>query len=135
MSAIEPVGTTLTIGSHTFCYVSLSGVGVDGGEAIDDTCLSNTTWRTKMPQTLIDTPNVTFTAVYEPADLAAIRAEVNVNQALVLDFPSPLGAITFYGYLKSFNPAEAGVGERWTGTGEIVVTNQNGGVETGPSYS
>lgn len=135
MSALEPVGTTLTIGSATLCYVSLAGLGLDGGEPIDDTCLSNTTWKTKIPQTLIDTTPISFTADYEPDELASVVAEMNVNQALVLNFPSPLGAITFYGYLRSFQPSEAGVGDRWTATGEIVPTNLNAGVETGPAYA
>lgn len=135
MSAIEPVGTTLTVGSVTFCYVSIAGLGLDGGDAIDDTCLSNTTYKTKIAQTLIDVPNVSFTADYDPENFASIRDEINVNQALVLSFPSPLGDLTFYGYLKSLTPNESGVGDRWTATGEIVVTNNNAGTETGPSYA
>lgn len=134
--ALEAVGTTLTIGSGTLCYVSLSGLGIDGGEKLDATCLDNTTWKTYLPQTLVDVPNLTFTAAYEPDEFAALVAEVNVNQSIVLNFASPLGGITFWGYLKSFTPAEAGVGERWTATGEIVVTNMNGSnVETAPVYA
>ena len=134
--ALEPIGTTLVIGSATLCYVSLSGLGLDGGEKLDATCLDNTQWRTYLPQTLIDVPNLTFTASYEPDELAAVVGEINVNQQLALNFASPLGTITFWGYLKSFTPAEAGVGERWTATGEIVVTNMNASnVETGPSYA
>ena len=134
--ALEAIGTTLNIGTATLCFVSLSGLGLDGGEKLDATSLDNTTWKTYLPQSLIDVPNLSFTAAYEPDEFAVLVSEINVNQSITLTFASPLGNIVFWGYLKSFTPAEAGVGERWTATGEIVVTNMNGSnVETGPVYS
>ena len=136
MSALESVGTTLTIGSQTFCFTALAGLGIDGGDPIDDTCLSNTAYKTKIAQALKEVADLTFTADYEPADWAAIVAETNVNQSIVLNFPSPLGALTFWGWLRSFTPAESGVGGRWTGTGTVVISNLNAsGVETGPVYA
>ena len=33
--AIEALGTTLTIGSSTLCYVSIQGLGVDGGDKLE----------------------------------------------------------------------------------------------------
>ena len=50
--AIEPVGIQLTVGAVEPCYVSIGGVGVNGGDAIDVTCLSNAEWKTKQPQKL-----------------------------------------------------------------------------------
>ena len=134
--AIESLGTVLTVGSSTFCYVSLQGLGVDGGDPLDATCLANTAWKTKLPQTLKEAQNITFTAKYEPADFAQTHAEINVNQSCTMNFASPLGTLTFWGYLKNFTPNEGGIGEAWEGTGEIVVTNMNGSnVETAPVYA
>jgi hypothetical protein len=133
---IESVGTTLSLGSASLCLVSISGVSVDGGEKIETSCLSNTTWKTFLPQSLQEAQNLSFTAAYDPADYATLVAEINVNQSIVISFPSPLGGITFWGYLKAFAPAEAGIGERWTMTGEIVISCSNAtNVETAPVYA
>lgn len=137
--AIEGLGTTLAIGSATLCYVSLQGLGIDGGDKLDATCLDNTAWKTFLPQTLKEVPDLTFTAAFEPNEWDAIDGEVNVNQLLTITYSyqgTSLGSVAFWGYLKSFTPAEGTVGERWTATGTIVVTNMNGSnVETGPVYS
>lgn len=134
--AIEGLGSTIAIGSVTLCYVTLAGLGIDGGEKLDATCLDNSQWMTYLPQTLINIPNLTFRAKYDPSDWSNIVSEVNVNQELVLTFASPLGALTFWGYLKSALPEEGAVGAAWEMTGEIVVTNMNASnVETGPAYA
>jgi len=137
--AIEGLGTTLTIGSATLCYVSLQGLGIEGGEKLDATCLDNASWKTYLPQTLKEIPDLSFTAAFEPDEWDAIEAEINVNQQLTISYSYQgvsLGSVTFWGYLRSLVPAEGEVGTRWTATGTIVVTNMNGSnVETGPSYS
>jgi len=134
--AIEPLGTVLTVGSASFCVSSIGSIGVDGGEPLDATCLSNTEWMTKLPATLKEATDLNFTVKFEPADWDAIVAEVNVNQSCTLNFASPLGTLTFWGYLRTFTPNEAGVGEVWEATCVIVVTNMNGSnVETAPSYA
>lgn len=133
---IEGVGTTLVIGSATLCYVSIQAPGVDGGDKLEASCLDNAEWLTYVLQTLKDVPNVTFRCKFNPADLAAIQAEVNVNQALTMGFSSPLGSILFWGGLKSFVPEEGAIGQPWEATGEINTTNLNAsGAETGPAYS
>lgn len=136
---IEGLGTTLTIGSAVLCYVTLGAPGVDGGDPLDATCLDNTEWMTKLPQTLKDVPDISFSARFEPAEWAGIEAEINVNQLLTIAFTYQgvdLGEIAFWGYLRSFTPAEGAKGEVWNATGSIVVTNMNGSnVETGPAYS
>lgn len=133
--AIEPVGATLVIGSHTFCYVSLGGVGFAARDAIDNTCLSNTEFITKQPQALKELSDIPFTALWDAADYDAIEAEINVNQLLSLIIPL-VGTIAFYGFLQSAEVNEAGVGDRWEISGNIVVTNiTDAGVETGPSFT
>lgn len=133
--AYEPVGATLAIGSHTFCYVSLGGVGFAARDAIDNTCLSNSEFITKQPQTLKEHADIPFTALWDPADYDDIEAEVNVNQLMTLSIPS-VGSIAFYGFLQSVEVSEAAVGDRWEVSGNIVITNITAaGVETGPSFT
>lgn len=133
---IEGLGTTLTIGSATLDFVSIAAPGLDGGDALDATVLDNVAWRTKLPQTLKEVPDLAFTATFNPADFAALSGEINVNQLLTMDFKSPLGSMAFWGYLKSFTPSEGAIGTRWEATGSIVVTNMNGSnAETAPVYS
>lgn len=136
---IEGLGTNLSIGSAVLCFVTLAAPGVDGGEALDATCLSNTEWMTKLPQTLKNVPALSFTGRFVPEDWAGIVAEVNVNQLITITFTyqgDDLGEIAFWGYLKSFVPDAGAVGTTWNATGTIEVTNMNGSnVETGPVYS
>ena len=136
---IEGLGTTLTIGSAVLCFVTLGVPGVDGGEALDATCLDNVEWITRLPQTLKNVPDISFTARFVPADWEGIVDEVNVNQLLTVDFSyqgADLGSISFWGYLKSFAPDAGAVGTTWNASGTLVVTNMNGSnVETGPAYT
>lgn len=133
--AKEAVGTVLTISGVTLCLKSIGSIGVDGGDPIDATCLSNTAWMTKQPQTLKEVPDFTFACQYFPDDLTDIIAAVNDNQLLRLTFADS-SFLEFWGYLKSYEPKEAGKGEEWQATGTVVVTNMDdSGVETGPTYT
>jgi hypothetical protein len=134
--ALEAVGTSLSIGALTLCNVQLGSIGIDGGEPIDNTCLTNIAFVTKQPQALMEVPDFNFTCDYDPSELAAVVNEVNANQQLQLSFPSPYGTLTFWGYLKSLIPNEASRGEAWRANGVVVVTNLNGSaVETPPSWA
>jgi len=133
--ALEAVGTTLTIGALTVCKVSIGSIGFDGGDAIDNTCLTNTAYVTKQPQALVEVPDFTFTCDYHPGDLAATKTEINKNQLLTLTFGT-VGHIDFWGFLKAMEPKEAARGEAWRATGTIVVTNLKGSaVETAPTWT
>lgn len=138
-NVIEGVGTSLTVGAHTFCYVSLKGLSITAGDALDATCLSNSAWVTKLPPTLREVSDVTFTAHYAPEDFDAIDTETGANQELVISFAyqgTAIGTITFWGYLSSFDPEEGTVGSTWNGTGSIVVTNMTSAyVEQGPVWA
>lgn len=137
--AIEGLGTTLTIGSATLCYITLGAIGVDGGEKLDATCLDNTEWMTYLPQTLKNVPDISFTAKFDPTELSGILDEVNVKQLLTLSFSYQgvdLGSYAFWGHLQSFVPAEGAIGTRWEATGVIVADLLNASdVETGPVYT
>lgn len=132
---IEPVGITLAIDSWTPCWVSIGMLGVNGGDMIDVSGLTNSEWKTKQPQALKEIPNIPFTALYKPTEFDAMEAEVNVNQQLTFTVPS-VGSFSFWGSLLSFEANEAGVGEVWQGSGEIGVSNLNAsGVEAGPQWT
>ena len=140
LKAQEAVGTMLTIGTFGLCNVQLGSIGLDGGEPIDNTCLSNVLYVTKQPQSLIEVPDFSFTCDYHPNDLAAAIAELNKNQQMTIEFADSsggsLGTLTFWGYLKSYTPNEASRGEAWRANGVVVVTNLNGSnVETPPSWA
>lgn len=134
--ALEPVSASLAIGSLTLCLKSLGAVGATGGDPIDATCLSNTEFVTKQPQTLKEIPDIAFTCMYTPSDLATMLAEVNKNQLITLTFAAGEGSLVFWGYLKSYEPKEQGKGEGWEATGVVVVTNMDAtGAEVGPTFS
>jgi len=131
--SLEAVGTILTIGAASFCLKSLGSIGYDGGDPIDNTCLSNINYVTKQPQALIEVKDFAFTSDYHPEDQLATYGEINKNQVITISFAT--GTITFYGYLKGYEPKEAGKGEAWQATGTIVVTNLDGAIETGPVWA
>jgi len=134
--ALEAVHTTLTIGGLTLCLKSLGAVGVDGGDAIDATCLSNVEFVTKQPQTLKEIPDIAFTCEYAPSTIAAVIAQINLNQVISIAFAAGEGTLTFWGYLKGYEPKESGKGEEWQATGTVVVTNLDGtGAEVGPVFT
>ena len=133
--AYEPVGATLAIGALTICYVSLGGVGFAARDAIDNTCLSNAEFITKQPQTLKEHGDLPFTGLWDPSDYTDLETEINSNQLLTLNVPS-VGSTAFYGFLQSADVNEAGPGDRWEITGNIVITNITAaGVETGPVFT
>lgn len=132
---IEPVGVTLTIGSLTICYVSLGSVGFASRDTIDATCLSNSKFITKQPQTLKEHNDIPFTGFYDPTEYDNLEGEINSNQALSLVIPS-VGTLAFQGFLQSADVSEAGVGDAWQMSGNIVITNLSAtGVETGPTFT
>jgi hypothetical protein len=136
---IEGVGTTLTVGSAAFCFVTLGSISIDAGEKLDATCLSNSAWMTALPGTLKSVEDVTFTAQYQPENFDLIEAEVGVNQDLTINFAyqgTAIGDITFRGWLKNFSPDEGAIGAVWTGTGTLVVSNMTSGyAEQGPVWT
>jgi hypothetical protein len=132
---LEAVGTTIVIGSFTGCLENVQPIGTDGGEAIDVTCLSNTQWVTKQPQTLMEVPDISFSCLYDPGDLPTINGEINKNQIITINF-NDASNLVFWGYLKAYEPQSAGKGDKWLANGTVVVTNMNAvGVEVAPVYN
>ena len=112
---------------------SITPPGVDGGEGVDNTTLSNTEVRTKSPRTLKEIVNASFTAAYDPGTYDLIVDAVNVNQLITFTFPDG-STQAVYGFLKAFSPTGLTEGEFPTADCEIVVTNihDTTGTETSP---
>ena len=106
--------------------------GADGGDAIDNTTLSNTRYKTKSPGTLVEMLDGGFTAAYDPSELAAIYGLINENVLITITYADAT-AEAIYGFLKSFVPNEHG--ERVDATAECVIvpTMNNAGTETAPA--
>lgn len=109
--------------------------GVDGGDAIDQTTMHNTAWRTKAARSLKELTDAQFTAAYDPAVYDQILSLINVEQSITAKFPNG-DTLDFYGYLKSFIPAELQEGTQPEATCTIICTNADPttGAETAPNY-
>lgn len=109
--------------------------GVSGGGPIDTTTMSNTTWRTKSPKSLVDLTEAALTVVYDPATYDEIIALVNVNNLITVTFPDG-STLDFWGWLDSFTPGENTEGDQPTASISVQPSNVNGSdVETAPVYT
>lgn len=98
--------------------------GVDGGDSIDITNMWNTALRTKAARQLYEMTDVSLTVAYDPLVYDQIIAIVNTNTQITVTFPDT-STLTFYGYLKEFQPSELSESEEPTADIVIVVTNIN----------
>ena len=124
-----------------FWEVSVTPPGLDGGDAIDQTTMHNTTVMTKAAQSLYETTDGSATVAYDPLVYDSIRALVNVEGAITYHFPDG-STESEYGFLKSFTPNENSKGSRpeasitivhtnaHPSTGDEVVGNYNSGTGT-----
>lgn len=97
--------------------------GVDGGDEIETTTMFNTTWRTFAARNLRTLTEVSFTAAYDPAAYTTIINDlVNQEGAITCHFPDG-SKISFYGYLKMFEPSECQEGEQPEADVTIFPTN------------
>jgi hypothetical protein len=133
-------GASISYGGATLQEVSISPPAVVGGGSLDVTTHRNGSYRTKAPKKLKDLGEVSFTAIYDPAEYNTTGiGKVNVNQSITVTFPDT-STLVFYGYIDSFTPGELTPGELPTVEVTIVVTNQDGagttgGSETAPVYT
>lgn len=80
--------------------------GLDGGEAIDNTTMVNTAWRTFAPRALVTLTEFSFSAAYDPNAYNNILDNLlNVEGAITVHFPD-LSTIDFYGFLRMFEPQD-----------------------------
>ena len=131
-------GTTYTFSNNPSLVLKekeITPFGMAGGDSIDTTTMRNDTYKTKVPQALLEGEDATFTCTYDPADLTAIVAELLVNQLMTITFPS--GATwTFWGWLNNFTPESINEIDQPTATVTVVASFENSsGEETAPVYT
>ena len=79
-----PFGVSLDI-------ISITPPGFDGGDMIDTTTMSNATWRTFHPRSLVTLTEFSCTCAYDPAVLDNILTALNENLEWTLTFPDADG--------------------------------------------
>jgi len=108
---------------------------IDGGDAVDQTTMHNTTWRTKLPRNLLTLEDVSAVCAYDPVAYDAIIALTNVNTTITVTFPDG-STLAFFGYLKRFEPSTSVEADQPEATLTIVATNLDAAdttVEAGPT--
>ena len=114
---------------------TVTPMGLEGGDKIDQTVMANANVRTYAPRALIDVSDGSMTVAYDPLSLTKLLALINVNTTITVTLPDG-STWTFWGYLKSFIPGELTEGEQPEAECEIVATNVNDSdVETVPAYA
>lgn len=78
---------------------------VDGGDEIEITTMFNTAWRTFAPAPLKTLGEFSATVGYDPDVYAQIIELINEPGAITVHFPDG-SKLSFFGYLKSFEPGE-----------------------------
>jgi hypothetical protein len=128
--------TKITLAADTnieFWEKQVKPPGIDGGDAVVQTTMHNTTWRTSAPRSLRTLTDMTTTVAYDPLCYTSILAAINREDTITVTFPDG-STLCFYGYLKMFDPGELVEGTQPEATITIVPTNfdPSGKVEAAP---
>jgi hypothetical protein len=119
--------TIVTISANTtvsFWEVSVKPPGIDGGDAIDTSTMQNLAWRTFAARVLKTLTEASVTAQYNVAGIQQILAITNQPATVTIHFPG--GAkMAFYGYLRTWDPADINEGDPPTSTIAIQPTNRD----------
>jgi hypothetical protein len=110
--------------------------GMDGGDAIDITTMFNTQYRTKAARTLVDNDDITVRAAYDPLLYTQILSLINQEGAITITHPDGT-TDSWWGYMRSFMPAENREGTQPEAEIRIVITNWDiaNAVEAGVAHA
>ena len=122
-----------------FWEKSVKPPGIDGGDPIDTTTMHNATWRTRAPRALATMTELNLRVAYDPVlyDGALVSGSIlsllNKKTTINVTFPDT-SVLGFFGFLRSFEPAEHQEGAQPEANIVVVVTNQDpsSGVEQDP---
>jgi hypothetical protein len=103
--------------------------GLDGGDAIETTTMHNTAYRTMAPRQLVTLTEMNTVAAYDPDIYNNILSLLNVEDTITVRFPDG-STLAFFGFLRTFEPAELSEGEQPTATINISPTNVQPGTST-----
>lgn len=116
--------------------VEVTPFGIDGGNEIDLTTMSNTAYMTYAAAALKKLTEAAAVCAYDPAVLSPILSLINDNQLITIHLPGGSHTWAFWGYLKVFKPNANKINERPTAEITLVCTNMNNSdVETAPVYA
>lgn len=86
--------------------------GLDGGDAVEQTTMRNTTWRTSLPRALATLTETTITAAWDPESYNDIvDTLLNKNGTLTVIFPDG-STLAFFGFLRLAEPQSFVEGEQ-----------------------
>lgn len=129
----SPVGIYLTDGYSTkiafaanpnlsIWEVTVKPPGLDGGDAINITTMHNVRWRTMASKALLTLTESTMTFAIDPAAYTQAKSLINVEGSITAIFPDG-STLDFFGFLRTFEPAEHTEGEMPVYSGSISPTN------------
>jgi len=141
---VAPLGIALADGYSTkiafaadsdisFWEKSVSPPSLDGGDTIEVSTMHNSVYRTFAARALITLGESSITAAYDPDAYDEIIGIINVNTSVTVHFPDG-STLTFWGYLRTFEPGDNTEGEQPEATITIQPTNvdPSSGHEHGP---
>ena len=117
--------TLITFAADTDVEFYEKGVkppGIDGGDAIPQTTMHNTAWRTMAPRQLKTLTESSVTCAYDPLVYTSILNLINVETTVTVTFADG-STLAFYGFLQKFEPGELKEGEQPEATVTITPTN------------
>jgi hypothetical protein len=116
ISRTEPTGIKLSDGYQTtiamnnlpaiaFWEKTVGFPAIDGGDGVDQTTMFNEAWMTQLPSTLKKGEPFDVLAAYDPRVATEVEAQCNINQNITITLPDG-STYSFYGWLKTFSPAD-----------------------------
>jgi hypothetical protein len=145
MILLDGFNTTLTFPGtgSTLIEKTITPSGGDAGGPIDFTAMRNARYRTFAPKSLITMTPLMMKAKFDPAYYITAFANLGVNQACVLNFPTIQAGVsvtahtlTFWGWLNTFKPEEFDEGKLPLADVEVQPSNINGSyAETAPAFA
>ncbi len=127
---IDGHSTKIDLGGQTLQEITISPPSIGSGGEIEVSSMDNDNWRSKAPKKLHECGEVSFSALYDPAEIGTYLAGVGVNKLIKITFANG-DTLKFYGWVDSFSPSEISEGEAPTVDLTIIVSNQDGGVAVG----
>lgn len=140
-----PVGVPLEDGYQTlvtfladpdvsFWEKAVTPPGMDGGDAINITTMHNVALRTFAAASLKTLTDGGLRVAYDPRVYPQILALINVHTTISIRF-SDGTKLSFFGYLRTFEPDEVVEGQQPEATCSFSPTNTDGsGSEQNPVY-
>lgn len=110
--------------SLAFWAVSVTPLGLDGGDAIDCTTMHSVTFREHDPRSLITTTDMKIEGFYDPAIWADLLALVNKIDTITIFFPDT-STLAFFGFLRQAEYGALKEGETAMMTLTVVGTHRD----------